>query len=792
MLFPDIHKGDAFGTWVGKSVPRREDAEILAGRAEYIADIKLPGMLEAAFLRSPVAHARIVSIDVSKALALPGVLDVMVGADISDDVKPLPLMITYQNHRDTPTFPLAREVVRYAGEPVAVVAAINRYIAEDALDLIVVDYEELPVVASVEASLATDAPRLYDGWLDNVAAKVSAEIGDVDSAMASADIVLEEQFEIQRCHPSPLETRGFIAQWDFSGENLNIWNGTQIINQCRDFMSEMLNIPTSKIRVRSPRIGGGFGAKFHFYVEEPAIVLLAKRVNAPVRWIEDRLEAFSATVHAREQVIDLKLCAKRDGRITGVIADIKGDLGASHHTMSMGPVWLTSVMMTGVYQIPNARSVARAVVTNKPPSGSYRGWGQPQANFAVERMVDLLADRLRLDPAAVRRLNYVPEDKMPYTGLAHTFDSGRYEVLHDMALEKFGYHEWLERQAAAQAQGRRVGIGMSFYAEVSAHGPSRFLNYVGGRQGGYDIARIRMETSGDVYVYTGLCDMGQGVTNGLAQIAADALGLEPADVTVMTGDTALNPYTGWGTGASRSMTIGGPAVMRAATRLREKILLIARHWLQADPETLVLANRGVMVRGEPGRYVSFESIGRAAYCQIIELPEGVDPGLEAVGVFDTVQLAFPYGMNLVAVEVNEDTGAVTFLDCMLMHDMGTIINPMIVNGQLHGGIAQGIAQALYEELRYDENGQLGTGTFADFLIPTASEIPKMRFDHMVTESPLIPGGMKGVGEGGTIGTPAAVVNAIANALHPITRSPLNRMPVTPDRILSAISAGAGN
>lgn len=790
MSFSDINKGDAFGTWVGKSVFRREDADMLAGRATYIADINLPGMLEAAFLRSPVAHARIVSIDVSKALALPGVRDVMVGADIPSYVKPLPLMITYQNHRETPTFPLAREIVRYAGEPVAVVAAINRYIAEDALDLIEVEYEELPVVASVDAALAADAPRLYDGWPDNVAAKVSSEIGDVDAAMAAADIVLEERFEIQRCHPSPIETRGLIAQWDFKGENLEVWNGTQIINQCRDFMSEMLDIPASKMRIRSPRIGGAFGAKFHFYIEEPAIVLLAKRAKAPVRWIEDRLEAFSATVHAREQVIDVKLCAMRDGRITGITADIKGDLGASHHTMSMGPVWLTSVMMTGVYLIPNARSVARAVLTNKPPSGSYRGWGQPQANFAVERMVDLLALRLKLDPAVVRRINYVPEANMPYTGLAHTFDSGRYKDLHDMALKKFGYEAWLDRQAAAQAEGRRIGIGMSFYAEVSAHGPSRFLNYVGGRQGGYDIARIRMETSGDIYVYTGLCDMGQGVTNTLAQIAADALGLDPDDVTVMTGDTAVNPYTGWGTGASRSITIGGPAVMRAASRLREKIISIARHWLQADPETLVLANRGVMVRDDPGRYVSFASIGRAAYCQIIELPEDVEPGLEAVGVFDTVQLAWPYGMNLVAVEVDEDTGHVSFLDCMLVHDMGTIINPMIVDGQLHGGIAQGIAQALYEELRYDENGQLATGSFADFLMPTASEIPRMRFDHMVTESPLIPGGMKGVGEGGTIGTPAAVVNAIENALRPIAHAKFNRTPVTPDRILTAISAGA--
>ena len=788
-MFPHINKGDAFGTWVGRSVPRKEDADLLTGRAEYLADIKIPGMLEAAFLRSPYAHARIKSIDVSRALELPGVVDIMVGSDIPDTVLPLPHTITYGEHRPTPSYPLTRDIVRYAGEPIAVVAAKNRYIAEDALELIEVEYEELPVVATIDASLAVDAPKLYSGWKDNIGARVQSEIGDVDAAMAEADVILQERYNIQRCHATPLETRGLIARWDFDRDKLDIWNGTQIINQCRDYISEMLGIPTAKIRVRSPRIGGGFGVKFHFYVEEPAIVMLAKRVNAPVRWLEDRLEAFTASVHSREQIIDLKLCAKNDGRITGVIADIKCDLGAAHHTMSMGPSWLTSVMITGVYEIRNARSAASAVLTNKTPSGSYRGWGQPQATFAIERMVDTLAERLKMDPAEVRRINYVPESSMPYTGLAHTFDSGRYAELHDRALKTFDYAGWRKRQEEARAEGKLLGIGLSFYPEVSAHGPSRFLNYVGGKQGGYDIARVRMETSGDIHIYTGLCDMGQGVTNALAQIAADALGMEPSDVTVMHGDTSTNPYTGWGTGASRSVTIGGPAVMTAATKLRAQIVKIAAQWLQADPESLILANCGVMVKDEPQRFVPFKSIGEAAYCRIIDLPEDVEPGLEAVGVFDPAQLAFPYGMNLVVVEVDPGTAEVKFRECMLVHDIGTIINPMIVDGQLHGGIAQGIAQALYEELKYDENGQLANASFAEFLFPTASEIPRMTFDHMVTESPNIPGGMKGVGEGGTIGTPAAVVNAIVDALRSVTSERLNSLPATPDRILTAISKG---
>ena len=791
MRFEEINKGDAFGTWVGKSVPRREDAELLSGQARFIADIHLPAMLHAAFLRSPHARARIVSIDVSAAAKVAGVRAIMTGADIPSNIGPLPGMHFYDEHRETPTYPLAREIVRYAGEPIAVVAATSRYIAEDALELIEVEFEKLPAVGGIDAALMPEAPRLYDGWKDNVACVSRFEIGQVDLAFDDADIVVEEQYRIQRCHACPLETRGVVAEWSFDGRSLTFWTSSQIINQTRDYLSQMLGIAGSNVRIRIPRLGGGFGAKFHFYVEEPAIALLARIARAPVRWIEDRLEAFTATVHARDEIIDIKLAARSDGRITGIIADVKGDLGSMHHTVSMGPVWLTAAMMTNVYDIPNARSLARALVTNKPPLGSYRGWGQPEANFAVERLVDRLASKLGMDPTEVRRMNYVPDHKFPYKGLFHTFDSGRYSKLHDQSIEQFGYSGWLAKRDAARRDGRYVGIGMSFYVENTALGPSRGLNAGKCTQGGYDIARIRMETSGDVYLYTGLCEMGQGMTNALAQVCADALGLTPNDVTVVTGDSAITPYTGYGTGASRSATVGAAAVMKAATCLRARILEIARHWLQEKPENLLLANRGVSVKGDPTRFVSFAEIGEAAYRQIIRLPEDTEAGLEGVASFDPAQMAWPYGTHLVAVEVDVKTGLVSFLDYLLVHDTGTVVNAMIVDGQLHGGIAQGIGQALYEELSYNDEGQLQNATFADFLIPTACEVPTIRMGHMVTESPLIPGGMKGVGEAGIIGAPAAIVGAIEDALRPLIGDiHFNATPITPERILDAIQRGS--
>lgn len=770
---------------MGQPLKRREDAELLTGSAWFIGDLVRPGMLHAVFLRSPYPHARVSSISVDRARGKPGVHAVLTGGDL-EDVGPQPSSHPFPGQRDTAYYALARDRVRYAGEAVALVVADDPYLAEDARDEIEIDWEVLPSVGDAEEALRPGAPLVYEDWPDNVAALYENEMGDVDRAFTEAHVVVEERFVIPRIFACSLEGRGVLAEWDAARGELTVWTSTQALHVVRDFLAQTLHLPEHRVRVLVPRLGGGFGAKFHFYPEEVAIAFASQRLGRPVRWVEDRRESFLSTVHARQQVVGAAMAARADGTITAVRADLIGDMGAALHTVSYGPLWLTSVMMTNVYLIPNARVRARAVVTNKTPFGSYRGWGQPQANFVVERLVDRVAQSLGMDRAEIRRTNLIPEDRFPYKSLHHVFDSGRYAQCLDRALELAGYDQWKARQGKLRAEGRHVGIGISFYVENTALGPSRLLNAGGVMQGGYDISRVRIEPSGEVIVYTGLCDMGQGITNALAQVCADHLGVHPEAVTVVTGDTHSCPYTGYGTGASRSIAVGGAALMKACGRLREKISLIAAHMLEADPADLEFSNGLIRVRGVPEPFITMADIGRAAYIRAIELPEGMDPGLEAVEAFDPPQMAWPYGTNLVMVEVDSETGLVSFLDYVYVHDCGTVVNPMIVEGQIHGGVAQGVGMALYEELVYDPSGQPLVGTFMDYLLPTAAEVPRLRLDHQVTPSPIIPGGTKGVGEAGAIGSPAAVVAAIEDALAPYGAS-FTELPVTPDRILGQLA-----
>jgi carbon-monoxide dehydrogenase large subunit len=772
--------------WVGKSLKRREDPELLAGRGRYIADIDRPGMLHASFVRSPFPHARIGAIDVSRARAVPGVHAVLTAADLPEGLGAQPCTHLFAGQQVTPYFALAADRVRYAGEAVALVVADSPYTAEDGAEEVDVDWEPLGSVGSVRTALVDGAPLLYDGWPDNVAAVFEQEKGDVDAAFAEADAIVTERVRIQRQFACSLETRGVLAEWDPFADELTIWSSSQILHILRDLLSAVLGLPEDRIRVVVPRIGGAFGAKFHFYPEETAVAIAARLTGRPVRWIEDRLESFLATVHAREQVIEATMAAAQDGTITAVKADILGDMGAALHTVGYGPVWLTAVMMTNVYAIENVRVRARAVMTNKTPLGSYRGWGQPQANFAVEGLIESMARELQIDSIELRRRNFIPPERFPYQSLHHVFDSGRYEDCLDKALATFDYDAWRQRRQTHREQGRCVGIGISCYVENSALGPSRILNAGGIEQGGYDIARVRIEPGGQVTVFTGLCEMGQGFTNGLAQVCADHLGALPDQITVVTGDTSSCPYTGYGTGASRSAAVGGAAVMRAAAQLAEKVRRIAAHMLEAAPEDMVLEDGEVRVAGDPTTRVLFADIGRAAYIRPIELPDGEDPGLEAIGVFDPPRMAWPYGVNCVVVEVDPDTGEVSFLDYAYVHDSGTVLNPMILEGQIHGGVAQGIGAALYEELRYDEDGQPLFGSFMDYVLPTAMEIPRLRIDHQVTPSPIIPGGTKGVGEAGAIGSPAAVVAAIEDALSAFGVR-ISETPVTPELIVRLVA-----
>ncbi len=768
---------------------RQEDPELLTGHGRFVGDLAAPGMLHAVFLRSPFPHARIRSIDVERARAMPGVHAVLTAADLPAHLGAQPCSHNFAGQRETPYYALARDVVRYAGEPVAAIAAETQYAAEDARDEIDVDWEILPSVGNVETALAESAPLVYGDWPDNVAGTFETEMGDVDRAFAEADVVVTERFDLQRLFGCPLETRGVLAEWDAYRDELTIWTSSQIVHIARDFLASVLGMPENKIRVLVPRIGGSFGAKFHFYPEEVAVPLVARATGRPVRWVEDRVESFLATVHAREQTIDATIAARTDGTITGVKADICGDMGAALHTVGYGPVWLTSVMMTNVYEIPNARVRARAVITNKTPLGSFRGWGQPQANFVVERLVDRVSLALGLDATDVRRKNFVPPDHFPYKSLHHVFDSGRYAYCLDRALELADYHGWRSRQAGLREQGRYIGIGVSFYVENTALGPSKIINAGGVDQGGYDIGHVRIETGGEVTIFTGLCEMGQGFTTAVSQIAADALGVHVDQVRVITGDTQSVPYTGYGTGASRAASVGGASVMKACATLREKVTAIGAHMLDASAADIMIADGVLSVGGNPARSVTMPDVGRAAYLRPIDLPEGMDPGLEAIEVFDPPQMAWPYGANVVIVEVDVETGELSFLDYVYVHDCGTVINPMIVEGQIHGGVAQGIGMALYEELPYDDEGQPLFATFMDYMLPTAAEVPRLRLDHQATPSPNVPGGMKGAGEAGAIGSPAAVVNAIEDALRPFDAT-ITRIPVTADAILRLVDRQA--
>jgi carbon-monoxide dehydrogenase large subunit len=744
-------------------------------------------MLHAAFLRSPYPHALVRSVDVSAALAMPGVHAVLTGADLPEQLGAQPNTHLF-GERETPYYALARERVRYAGEAVAVIVAESPYVAEDARDEVVVDWEPLPSVGDAELAVGDGAPLVWPDrdWPDNVCGTFEKEMGDVDRAFDEADVVVTESYRIQRQFGCSLEGRGVLAEWDRNVDELTLWTSSQIVHIARDLLAAVLGLPEHRIRVLVPRIGGGFGAKFHFYPEETAIALAARETGRPVRWVEDRLESFLSTVHAREQRVTMSMAASEDGTITGVKGDLIGDMGAAMHTVGYGPLWLTSVMLTSVYEIPNARVRARAVVTNKMPLGSYRGWGQPQANFVVERTVDRLAAELGIDRAELRRRNFIPPERLPRKSLHHTLDSGDYRACLDRAMELLSERGWPDRQAELRAQGRHVGIGISFYTENSALGPSRMINEGGVQQGGYDIARVRVERGGEVTLYTGLCEMGQGLTTALAQVCADNLGVHPDDVNVVHGDSSQVPYTGYGTGASRGASVGGAAVTKAARTARAKVLRIAGHMLEANPEDLEAEDGRIFVKGSPSAAVTMADVGRAAYIRAIELPEGEDPGIEAVEAFDPPQFAWPYGANVAVVEVDVETGQVSFLDYVYVHDCGTIVNPTIVEGQIQGGVAQGIGAALFEALTYDDEGQPLFATFMEYVLPTAAELPRLAMEHQHTPSPNIPGGMKGVGEAGAIGSPAAVVAAIEDALSQYGAR-ITETPVTPAAIVAMVT-----
>ena len=774
--------------FVGSSVRRKEDPRLLSGHGQYLDDISVPRMLEAAVLRSPYAHAHITGIDASEARALPGVFDVITGQDLAAVATEQPIIWhPIPDQRMPRSHALAVDRVRWSGQAVAAVAAVNRYVAEDALALINVEYEPLPVVANLDAALAEGAPKLYDDWPDNISGTLTYEFGDAAGAFAEADLVVAETFEHGRALGCPLEPRGCIASWDAFAGTLDVWLSTQSPNLARDLFSEVFGVPVNQIRVRTPDLGGGFGNKFDFYGEEVMASVLSKRTGRPVKLVEDRLDSFFGTVHSREMRLEYEMAFKSDGTITGLRGTTYGVMGGALGTVGSGPAWASVLTCMGPYKIPNLNLTVKPVMTNRSPFGSYRGWGVQNGNIVHERLVEIGARRLGMDPNEVRRKNFpAPEEFPHFSGVAFAYDSGRYADALDSTLAGVEELGWHQRQADARAEGRSLGIGYSFHIEPSAYGPSRILNLVGLQHSGFDEEVVRIDPMGKVTVYSGQINMGQGTHTIYAQIAADGLGVPIEDVKVVTGDTDSCPYTGYGTGGSRAAPLGGGAIIRATARLKEKVFRIAAELMEASPDDLMIESGVISVKGSPGRSVSMQDVGDAAYRRLNgRLPEGETPTLEETDVYDPENMATSFGCAALLVDVDRETGVVKLLDFVQTDDCGTVINPMLVDGQLAGGFTQAFGGALFEELVYDEEGQLQSANFMDYMIPTAMEIPRFKVIHQETPSPHIPGGIKGVGESGTIAGVSLVGSAIDDALSDVGVT-VTRFPMTPMRLLEKI------
>jgi carbon-monoxide dehydrogenase large subunit len=773
---------------VGSRIKRREDPRLITGRGTYVDDIQLPRMTYAAILRSPYAHARIRRLDVDKAKALPGVVAVLTGADLQG--KNVPCGWTLPDMKVAPHPALAVGKVRYTGDAVAVVVAEERYIARDALDLIAVDYEPLPVVVDAEQAIQPGAPQLHDEVPNNIAFVWKVAGGDVERAFREAEVVIRERLVNQRLIPNAIEPRGVVAQYNPGSGDLTLWSATQIPHLVRLLLSLVMGIPEHKVRVIAPEVGGGFGSKLYLYPEEVIVASLAKATGRPVKWIEERRENYVATTHGRAQVHYVEVAAKRDGTIAGLRVRSIANLGAYLSTFAPGiPTILFGLMLSGNYRIANLACEVTGVHTNTTPVDAYRGAGRPEATYLVERAVDLTARELGLDPAEVRRRNFVPPEAFPYTTVTGvTYDSGNYRPTLERALELVGYQQLRQEQARLRQEGKYLGIGISTYVEICGMAPSQVLGAVGAGAGGWESATVRVHPTGKVTVYSGASAHGQGHETAFAQIVADGLGIPFEDVEVVHGDTAQVQF-GIGTFGSRSAAVGGMAVQMSLKKIEEKARKIAAFLLEAPEADLVFEAGKFFVRGTPGRAVTIQQVAFAAYVPH-KYPTGLEPGLEATSFYDPSNFTWPFGTHVAVVDVDPETGVVKLRRYVAVDDCGRVINPLLVDGQIHGGIAQGIAQALFEEAVYDDNGQLISGSLMDYAVPKADDLPNFELDRTETPSPVNALGVKGVGEAGTIASSAAIVNAVVDALAPFGVKHID-MPLKPERVWQAIRQAQG-
>jgi len=750
-----------------------EDPRLIQGQGQYLDDIRLDGLLHAAFVRSPHAHARIVTVDTAAALRASGVSAALTGRDLEGAVKPLAPRLEGPGFTPTAWPALALDRVRFVGEPVAVIAAENAYAAADACELVAVEYEPLAALADTRSATAAGAPRLHDGHTSNVLFERHHSQGEVDRAFAGAALVVSETFTHGRCSAAPLEPRGLVAQW--ADGALTIWTGTQVPQVYRLALVRAFGLDEGRVRVIVPDTGGGFGQKMHVMPEDLAVAALSRATRRPVKWVETRSENLAAASHAREARVEIEAAADAAGAILALRARLYSDAGAYHiHplTAALEPMG-TAAILPGPYRIPAYAFEAVAVATNKPPLGAYRGVGMTMGAFVMERTLDLVAERLGLDPAEIRRRNLIPRDGYPYTSAAgFVYDSGDFPTALEQALALAGYERLTRERDDARRQGRLLGVGLSCYTEFTGIGSETYRGRGMVEIPGPEAAMVKMAADGNVTCLLSFSSQGQGHATTVAQLVADQLGVPLERVRVLQPDTATSP-PGSGTFASRGAIVQQGAAGAAAVTLRKRILDLAGGLLEASPADLELRDGRVSVRGMPDRGVGLADIARAAGTASLEVTERFDPPGPT----------FSGAVHVASVEVDRETGRVSLRAYAVVEDCGPVINPMIVEGQIHGAVTQGVGEALGERLVYDESGQLLTGTFMEYALPVAEALPSFTIGHLETPSPLTPGGYKGMGEGGTIGAPAAIANAVADAVRPLGVS-VTALPILPERLLA--------
>ena len=774
---------------VGQRVKRREDPRLIQGRATYVDDIKIAGMQHLAFKRSDIAHGRIRSIETSAALAMDGVEAIYTGAQIAELVPPMPVGTPWPapEHRA-----LAVDTVRYAGEPVAVVVARDRYVARDAADAIVVSYDPLPVVVDPELAMTGQPTVIYPGFANNLALAgvpggtgVSGNTVDnsaIDKAFAQADVVISQRMVNHRLVPNAIEPRGVVAHFEPGKGTMTIWSSTQNPHVLRSIIAAMNGLGQDQVRAIAPEVGGGFGAKINVYGEDFVAAAISKQLGIPIKWIEDRSEAFVATSHGRDIIGYVDLAAKRDGTVLGLKLRLIADVGAYNFLFTAMIPTLTMLMANATYNIPAIRVTVTEVFTNKTPTDAYRGAGRPEATYFVERALDMLARELKIDPADVRRKNFIRPDQFPFaTQMGAVYDSGDYEKALDLALKNAGWDQLKKDRDAAKKEGRLVGLGLAMYVEVCGLGPSAILP-----TGGWEHSQVTIERDGRISATTGASPHGQGNETTFAQMLADQFGVPIEHVTILHGDTAVVKQ-GIGTFGSRSQAVGGAALHLAGGKVKTKMAKFASAMLEANENDLVFENGRVFVKGAPASGKSFAEVAAFAYVPV-PLPPGLEPGLSEEAFFEPTNNTYPFGCHISVVEVDRETGEPTLLKLVAVDDAGHLINPLIVEGQIHGGLAQGIGQAMIEEAVYNADGQLVTGSFMDYAMPRATDFPRFELDATVTPTPVNPLGAKGVGEAGTLGSTPSIVCAVVDALSEFGVKHIDMM-LRPEKLWRIIHGG---